>query len=251
MVEESIQKSEKKAKDLIIKLQKSDEQKNNFISTLSHELRNPLAAISMGLSLMDHVSPGSEEDIRARDVIKRQTSQLTMLVNDLLEVTRVNNNKIQLRKEEIEINRIVKDTLEEFHYQFMEKGVAIEGHYYVDSIYIKADPVRIKQVIGNLLFNSLKFTDKGGIVKLKASKDLDNSEVVIRVSDTGIGLDPELQEELFDTFIQADNSLGRVYGGLGLGLSIVKGIIDLHNGSIVARSEGLGKGTKFIIRLPL
>ncbi len=251
IMEEELRESERKAQELIRELRKKDEQKNRFISTLSHELRNPLAAISMSLSLMDHITPGSEQDINTRDVIKRQTYQLTRLVNDLLEVTRMNRRKIKLTKENIDIVGTVKNTLEEFKAQFNEKAVALEGEYDFDQKNIYADEVRIKQVIGNLLTNSLKFTETGGKVKVRVSLDRVKNEILISISDTGIGIDPDLVPDLFDAFVQADDSLDRSCGGLGLGLSIVKGIVDLHGGSIEAKSEGLGKGSEFIIRLPM
>lgn len=249
--EDALRKSERKAQRLAKGLHKENIYKNSFISTLSHELRNPLAAISMGLSLIEHVPPGSEQDTYAREIIKRQTAQLKRLADDLLDVTRAKTNKTKLIKENVEINEIVKKTSDEFRVQFNMKGIILKGKYYADSIYLNADPARIKQVIGNLLFNALKFTEKNGVVEFSVSEDNNTNDVVISIIDTGIGIAPELLPNLFKPFVQADNSLARSAGGLGLGLSIVREIVDLHGGSIVARSEGLGKGSEFIIRLPL
>ncbi len=251
LAEDALKESKKKAQKLIIRLRKKDTYKDNFISILSHELRNPLAVITMALSLIEHVTSGSEQNVRMGEIIKRQTTQLIRLVDDILDVTRIKRNKIELIKESIEVNGIVKEVLEEFKVQFNEKGVALEEEYYSDSMYINADSARIKQVIGNLLSNSLKFTEKDGIVKLTVYKDENTKDVVIRVFDTGIGIAPKLLSDLFEPFVQTDNSLARNAGSLGLGLPIVKGIIDLHGGSIVAKSEGLGKGSEFIIRFPL
>lgn len=251
IAQDELRDSESKANDLIMKLRKVDEHKNNFISTLSHELRNPLAAISMGISLMEHVTSGSEQDKHTREIIKRQTSQLVRLVDDLLDITRITKNKIELKKENIEVIVLVKDVLEEYKAQYYEKNVILEGRYYTEALYINADSVRIKQVIGNLLSNSLKFTKKDGMVKVTVSKDDSSNEVIINVCDTGIGIAPEFLPNLFEIFVQADNSHARGSGGLGLGLSIVKGIIDLHGGSIAVKSEGLDKGTQFIIKLSL
>ncbi|HZJ76995.1 MAG TPA: PAS domain-containing sensor histidine kinase, partial [Oscillospiraceae bacterium] len=250
LAEEALRNSEKKARELIAKLRKASEHKKDFISTLSHELRNPLATITMALSLTEHVVSGSNQDVSMREIIKCQTTQLIRLVDDLLDVTRIGRNKIELTKGNIEINEVVREVLEEFKVQFNENGVVLENEYYADPLYVNADIVRIKQVISNLLSNSLKFTEKRGAVRLTVSKD-DDRNVVIKISDTGIGIDPELLPDLFEPFVQADNSPARSAGGLGLGLSIVKGIIDLHGGSIVAKSEGLGKGAKFIIKFPL
>jgi len=176
---------------------------------------------------------------------------LKRLADDLLDVTRAKTNKIKLIKENIEINEIVKKTLDEFRVQFNMKKVALKEKYHADSIYINADPARIKQIIGNLLSNSLKFTERNGTVEFSVSKDNNTNDVVIRVIDTGIGIVPGLLPNLFKPFVQADNSLARSTGGLGLGLPIVKEIVDLHGGSIVAGSEGLGKGSEFVIRLPI
>ncbi len=249
--EDALRKSERKAQRLVRGLHKENIYKNSFISTLSHELRNPLAAISMGLSLIEHVPPGSEQDKYAREIIKRQTAQLKRLADDLLDVTRAKTNKTKLIKENVEINEIVKKTSDEFRVQFNMKGIILKGKYYADSIYLNADPARIKQVIENLLFNALKFTEKNGVVEFSVSEDNNTNDVVISIIDTGIGIAPELLPNLFKPFVQADNSLARSAGGLGLGLSIVREIVDLHGGSIIARSEGLGKGSEFIIRLPL
>lgn len=251
LFEDALRRSETRARKLVKRLRKENAYENNFISTLSHELRNPLAAISMGLSLIEHVPPGSEQDIYAREIIKRQTAQLKRLADDLLDVTRAKTNKIKLIKENIEINETVKKTLDEFRGQFNMKGIVLKGKYHTDSIYMNADPARIKQVIGNLLSNTLKFTERNGAAEFSVSKDNNAGDVIIRVIDTGIGIAPELLPNLFKPFVQADNSLARSAGGLGLGLSIVKEIVDLHGGSIVARSEGLGKGSEFIIKLPL
>lgn len=249
--ENALRKSERRTHKLAMGLHRENIYKNKFISTLSHELRNPLAAISMGLSLIEYVLPGSDQDIHARRIIKRQTAQLKRLADDLLDVTRMKRNKIRLIKENIEINEIVKGILDEFKTQFDAKEITLKEEYYAGSIHINADSARIKQVIGNLLYNSLKFTEKNGIVKFTIFKDNHTNDVVIKVVDTGIGIAPELLPDLFKPFVQADNSLARSTGGLGLGLSIVKEIVDLHDGSIEAISEGPGKGSEFIIRLPL
>ncbi|MDD4170302.1 MAG: PAS domain S-box protein [Desulfotomaculaceae bacterium] len=249
--EDALKESERKARELVRKLHKSNENKSNFISTLSHELRNPLAVIAMGLDFLEHVTPGAEKDIKTRGVIKRQTALLVRLVDDLLDISRISRNKIELKKGVVEVNRLVEETLGEFRDQFNDKGVILEGEYFSNPLYVHADSVRMKQVIGNLLSNSLKFTGKDEKVRLTVAKDIDANDVVIKAYDTGIGIAPELLPDLFEPFVQADNLLARSSGGLGLGLSIVKGIVDLHGGSIMARSEGLGKGAELTVRLPL
>ncbi|NMA04130.1 MAG: PAS domain S-box protein [Clostridiales bacterium] len=251
LFENALRRSERRSHRLAKSLHKENIYKNNFISTLSHELRNPLAAISMGLSLMEHTSPGSEQDMYAREVIERQTFQLKRLVDDILDVTKSKTNKFKLVKKTVEINKIIKETLDEFKALFDAKEIILKEECCVESIYINGDSARIKQAIGNLLSNSFKFTDKNGIVEFTVSKDDKTNNVVIRIADNGIGIHPALLPDLFKPFVQADTSLARSAGGLGLGLSIVKEIIDLHGGSIKAKSEGPDKGAEFIVKLPL
>lgn len=246
--EDAIRESERN-KALIKELEKAHEQKNIFISTLSHELCNPLAATSMALKLLDRVPPGSIQEKKAREIIKRQTLQLTRLVSDLLDVTRIEKNKIELVMEDFEVIEMVKECLEEFKPHFIEKGVSLEAQY-CEETYLKADAARFKQIIGNLLSNSLKFTHNGGTVRVILSSDKNTNHFVIKISDTGIGIAPEILSDLFKPFVQADNSFYRNNNGLGLGLSIIKGIVELHGGFVEAKSEGLGKGSEFIVKLP-
>lgn len=248
---EQLRQSEERALALVGKLQRADENKNRFLSTLSHELRNPLAAISMGLSLLERAAPGSDQCQKARDVLNRQTAQLAHLIDDLLDVTRVTANKIKLKKTHVELTEIVKRALADYQATFDEKGILIQTEFPQQPLCLDADPVRLTQVIGNLLHNALKFTEQGGKVLISVAEDDNQSTAVIRIKDTGVGIEPELLSELFQPFIQADNSLSRTQGGLGLGLSIVRGMVELHGGQVEAISEGKGKGAQFIIRLPI
>jgi len=232
-------------------LRKADQNKSQFISSLSHELRNPLASIMMSLSLLKHVSPGSEQALQAREIMERQTIQLSHLVDDLLDVTRISQNKIELRKELVELNSLVSKTIEDYKPMFIEKEVSMEVILFSKLLNIQADPTRLTQVIGNLLHNSLKFSDKGGKTQVIVSKSENNYEAVVEVKDNGLGIKSEILPNLFQPFMQADMSLDRSRGGLGLGLAIVKGMVELHGGSVTAHSEGLGKGAQFSIRLPL
>lgn len=250
LAENALIESERKANELAEEFKKADELKNNFISTLGHEFRNPLATMSMGTSLLDQITPGSKTDMETRGIIKRQTAQLLRLVDDLLNTSKIMTNKLKLIKKDIEINEIVKELIGEHKALFSEKEIELKGEYCTGPVYIYADPMRIKQALGNLLSNALKFTEKEGTVKVTVSKDEKSDDIFIEVIDTGAGIEPELSAGLFEPFIQLDNSLTRNTGGLGLGLSIVKGIVDLHNGTIEAGSEGLGMGTRFILRFP-
>jgi CheY-like chemotaxis protein len=172
-------------------------------------------------------------------------------VDDLLDVTRISRNIIELKKECLEVNRLACQAVIDHQKHFSSRGIVLEFECEPDPVYIEADPVRISQILGNLLHNASKFSEKGDRVKLKVKLDRKHSEAVITVSDTGLGISQEILPEIFDPFIQADTSLNRENGGIGLGLAIVKGITELHGGSIDAASDGPGKGSKFSIRLPL
>ena len=248
--EVALQESEKRALDLVEKLILQDQNKNALINMLSHELRNPLASIMMSLDLLDKVPTGGKQAAMALEIAKRQGKLLTHLVDDLLDVTRITQNKIALKKENVELNELIIKAVQDYQSQFIDNGVKIEVKLTL-LIYIEADPSRLTQVIGNLLHNAAKFTSNNDLVVVTVSQDTNTSEAVITIQDTGIGIDPRVLGNLFEPFMQVDKSLDRSYGGLGLGLAIVKGMVELHGGRVEAFSEGLGKGAKFTIRLPL
>jgi PAS domain S-box-containing protein len=229
-------------------LEKADRNKNEFLSALSHELRNPLAAISVGLQLIDNAHHTGDTGL-ALEIMKRQMNQLCRLVDDLLDLTRIRCNKIHLKKEKVELNVLAMMTGEDIRQLFERKGINLLIRISCEPIYLYADPVRLKQIIGNLLHNAQKFTDEGGKVELSVFREDKNAVICVR--DNGIGIRQEMLSIVFDPFTQADNSLDRSNGGLGLGLSIVRSIAQLHGGSAAAFSEGLGKGSSFLIRLPL
>lgn len=249
--EEAIQRSEKRALFLVKELRKMDKNKNEFLSVLSHELRNPLASIMMSLSLLDIVEPDGEQVKQIKEVMKRQTNQLSRLVNDLTDITRITQNKINLKKERVNLNELISRVVEDSKLLFESKGVSLKVDLTSIPLYMEADPVRLAQVIGNLLDNSAKFTAKGDNTLVTVWKDEDKQEAVICVQDNGMGIKPDLIPDLFHPFIQLDDSLARSSGGFGLGLAIVKGMVELHGGSVSAFSEGSGKGSQFTIRLPL
>ncbi|MEL7609463.1 MAG: PAS domain S-box protein [Bacillota bacterium] len=246
--EQALQESEKKANALVGELEKADKNKNEFISVLSHELRNPLAAISAGIQLLD-VAKDKNQTGRAKEIMKRQTNQLCRLVDDLLDLTRINRNKIRLKKETINLNGIVKGAVEDIGPAYGKKGVKLCTRIQTKPISLDADPVRIAQMIENILYNALKFTQANGVVRLTLKTE--KNDAVISVKDNGKGISPEIMPQLFTPFTQAEHTLDRSSGGLGLGLSIVKGIVDLHGGDVSAYSEGREKGSTFTIRLPM
>lgn len=232
-------------------LRQADQNKNDFLSTLSHELRNPLAAIMMSLALLNRATPGGEQARKAIDIMERQTTQLSHLIDDLLDITRITRNKIQLKKERVEINRLILTVIKDYQAQYEEKDVKLEVELSTDPLLLEADPIRLTQVIGNLLHNAVKFTDKGGRVIIAVAEDIERRCAIVTVQDNGMGIKPEILPLLFQPFMQVDKSLDRNRGGLGLGLAIVKGMVELHGGSVEVYSEGLGRGTKFTLCLPL
>jgi PAS domain S-box-containing protein len=242
--EAALRKSEQHALQLVSELENADRNKNDFINALSHELRNPLAAIVSNLSLLD-IFDTNTETRKAKKIIKRQTEQLRHLVDDLLDLTRITNNKVQLNLELLDLNDLALASAYDHRTLFEEKGIEFVTEIGGEPLYINADPFRISQIIGNLLHNAYKFTEKGGTTVLTVSQQ-DNSAVIV-VKDTGIGMDASFLPELFKTFKQSDQNKG----GLGLGLSIVKGLVELHKGTVGAHSDGLNRGAAFTVRLPL
>ena len=232
-------------------LREADQRKNEFLAVLSHELRNPLAPIRNSTYVLEHCEPGGEQAKRALAVIDRQAAQLAHLVDDLLDVTRISRNKIQLQRDTVELNELVRHTVEDHRTLFDRADVRVEFHPAAQPMLVSADRNRLVQVIGNLLQNAAKFTARGGETRIATSADATERRAVIQVADTGVGMTPELVARLFQPFSQADSTLDRSKGGLGLGLALAKGLLELHGGDITARSAGLGQGAEFVVRLPL
>ncbi len=249
--EAALKESEERYRILAEELCEIDQNKNQFLAVLSHELRNPLASIHNNLIILDRVAPGGEQAKRAKAVIDRQFGQLARLIDDLLDITRITQNKIQLRRQRVELNQLVRRTVDDYRSIFEMNGVNIEEHYVAPSVFVYADGERLAQVVGNLLQNAAKFTDRGGNTRVSIESDTMRGQAVIRVADNGIGMTPELISRLFQPFMQADTTLERSHGGLGLGLALSKAIIEMHGGDISAYSAGLGKGSEFVTRLPL
>jgi len=229
-------------------LTEADRRKNEFIGMLSHELRNPLAPIRNSIYLLDRASPGSEQAVRAKEVIRRQAEHLARLVDDLLDVTRISRGKIELQRARIDLCDVVRKSCDDHRTLFdgRDLGLRVEGS---GPKWIEADATRVSQIVGNLLQNAAKFGRRGGAVTV--SMDSANGQVELRVRDDGIGISPDLLPRLFEPFVQGDGSLARTKGGLGLGLALVKGLAELHGGSVRVRSEGNGRGAEFVVTLPL
>ncbi len=232
-----------------ISLKKRDRRRDEYLSMLSHELRNPLAPIRTAAHVLDLVDGNSEQAARAKAIIKRQTTHLARLVDDLLDVTRVASGKIELKRETVEMGSLLRHIMTDHQLMIDEHGLQVIEHLPAEPVRVHVDPTRMAQVLGNLLQNAVRFTPPGGkiVVALRA----DGGHAEVRVSDTGTGIDDNLLREVFEPFTQGEQSLARSKGGLGLGLSLVKGITQLHGGTVSAESPGVGKGATFAVRLPL
>lgn len=249
-VEEELRASQDRYRTMTKRLQAEDTRKNAFIGMLSHEIRNPLTAISMGLQLLDRVEPTSDKAQMSKGIMQRQVVQLSRIVDDLLDITRLQQNKIVLKKAYLELNQLVCQVIDNYLPLFEEKGLHLHSTVSNTPLHVHGDAARLNQVIGNILHNAVKFTPQGG-AQVSLSPDARHQLAVLQVSDTGIGLDPHIKPHLFEPFQQADTSLHHSEGGLGLGLGLVKGLIELHGGQVSAYSEGLGQGSTFVIILPL
>jgi PAS domain S-box-containing protein len=236
---------------LVDELREADRRKNDFIAVLSHELRNPLSAIRNRLLVLDRIGSGTEPARRTIDIVDRQLTQLSRLVDDLLDISRITQNKIHLRRTPLDLNQLVRAVIDDYQGLFASHGVRLQGFFAESPVIVDGDPARLTQVVGNLLHNAVKFTPSGGRTDVSLAADVGAGRVVLRVADTGAGMEPTMIDRVFLPFAQADRTLARSSGGLGLGLTLVKTLVELHGGDIGVRSEGLGRGTEFVVHLPL
>jgi signal transduction histidine kinase len=229
-------------------LRLADRRKDEFLATLAHELRNPLAPIRNALFLMKMTPNDARTVAASRDMIERQVGQMVRLVDDLIDVSRVTTGKLALRRERVELGAVARSALEAVEPLAQARGQVIHTRLPEAPVYLNADPTRLSQVFLNLLNNAVKFTDPGG--RIEFTSELRGDELVAKVRDEGIGIAPGMLESIFDMFAQADRSLERSTAGLGVGLALSRRLVELHGGSIVARSEGPGKGSEFEVRIP-
>jgi PAS domain S-box-containing protein len=233
---------------LYAELRRTDRLKDEFLAMLAHELRNPLAPIRNALQIMK--MPGARTDIlpQVRDMAERQVRHMARLLDDLLDMSRINRGRIELRKEVVDVAEVVGRTVEAVRPVIDERRHELTVAVPAGPPHVQADPTRLEQVLTNLLNNAAKYTDPGGHVWITAERD--GGEVVLRVRDTGIGIAPEVLPHIFDLFVQAERRLDRSQGGVGIGLTLVKRLVELHGGSVAAHSAGPGQGSEFVIRLP-
>jgi two-component system CheB/CheR fusion protein len=228
-------------------LQESDRRKDEFLATLAHELRNPLAPMQNATQILRHPSLAREQADWCREVIERQVKQMARLLDDLLDVSRITRNVLQFRTERGDLRAIIQDAIEESGPLIEAGGLQLSIELPGEPVPLVGDTARLTQVFSNLLNNAAKYTERGGEISLSAKRDGDL--VSISIKDTGIGIEPELLTRIFDMFTQVES--GGSKGGLGLGLTLAKRLVEMHKGSIEARSEGRGKGSEFIVRLPI
>jgi PAS domain S-box-containing protein len=230
-------------------LRDADRRKDDFLALLGHELRNPLAPIRNAAYILEHADPGGEQAERARGVLRRQSEHLTRLVDDLLDVTRITRGKIALQRTRVDLRDAVARVAEDVRARLADRGVTFRTALPDAELWADADATRVNQALTNLLHNAAKFTRRGDEVTLSLRAVGDMAE--IRVRDTGAGIEPGLLPRVFEPFVQGDRTLARTEGGLGLGLALVKAVVELHGGEVRAESAGVGKGAEFVLRLPL
>ncbi|MEZ0223315.1 MAG: response regulator [Alphaproteobacteria bacterium] len=230
--------------------EESERRKDAFLGMLAHELRNPLGPIRNAINLLQQMGPDTPRIVQLRDIIDRQITHMTRLVDDLLDSTRLARGKVLLRKERCDLVRLVRQTVDDYRNIFEQSKLKLGIELPEAPVWVQGDPTRLVQMVGNLLHNAHKFTSEGGAVSVKVWHDARTKSASVSVSDTGIGIDAQMLPHIFDLFQQAEQGLDRTRGGLGLGLSLVRGLTDLHSGEVTAESEGLGKGARFTIRLP-
>jgi PAS domain S-box-containing protein len=241
--------AEERTYGLLTELKNADRRKDEFLATLAHELRGPLAPLRNMLEIIKRAEGNGTLLQQARDTMERQLRQMVRLVDDLLDMSRISRNKLELRKERIELASVVQHAVEMCRPLAQCAKHEITVTFPPEPIYVNADPVRLAQVFSNLLNNSCKYTEPEGRIGLTAERQ--GSDVVVTVEDNGTGIPPEMLSRIFEMFTQVDRSLERAHGGLGIGLTLVKRLVELHGGRVEAFSEGPGRGSKFEVRLPI
>ncbi len=234
---------------LVEDLRESDRRKNEFLAMLAHELRNPLAPIRNAVQIMRLTGGNAEAVHSASEMMERQIGQMVRLVDDLLDVSRISRGKIELRRGRIELASAVNHAVEAIRPQCKSRDHALTATLPPQPVYLNADPTRLAQVVGNLLNNACKFTERGGRIWLTVERE--RGEAVIRVRDTGIGIAADQLPRVFEMFTQVDTSLERTQGGLGIGLTLVKKLVEMHGGTVEVHSAGIGQGSEFVVRLPI
>ncbi len=223
--------------------------KEEFMALLSHELRSPLSPIVNALSILRQMKTDNPIIENAGHIIDRQVSQMVRLVDDLLDISRITKGKLRLTKEKVELRVVANHAAESVRPLMEARKHEFSVALPTNPVWVEADPARMEQVVVNLLNNAAKYTDTGGLIRMTVSQEGDDA--VIRVRDNGVGIAPDLLPKVFDLFTQVDGSLGRSYGGLGIGLALARNLVEMQDGRLLAQSGGLGKGSEFTVKLPV
>lgn len=231
-------------------LRLADRQKDDFLATLAHELRNPLAPLRTGLHLLQNFSGLPAQEVQVLGIMQRQLDHMVHLVDDLLDIARIRQGKILLRQESLSLQGVLGQALESMQPLFDAKGQVVVWEGIDPALHVTGDPTRLVQVVGNLLNNAAKYTPRGGRVTLRGGEATQPDMLLIEVEDTGIGIPPDMLDHVFDRFAQVRQHLDRAEGGLGIGLSVVKGLVEMHGGRVAAESAGPGAGSLFRLWLP-
>jgi PAS domain S-box-containing protein len=229
-------------------LARADEDKDEFLAVLAHELRNPLAPVFYALRLLDEKPLDDPNRWYIRRIVDRQMRRLSRLIDDLLDVSRIRTGKVELRKDRIDLGAVIDHAVEVAHPLAEDRKHELTVSLPPEPVWLEADPVRLEQIITNLLSNAVKFTEDGGKIRLGVERE--GQEILIRVIDTGVGIAPDLLPRIFDLFTQGDRSLERSRDGLGIGLTLSRRLAEMHGGTIEAYSDGVGKGSELVVRLP-
>lgn len=253
LLQQRVRELERFVQERTEQLEETAHAKDQFLAMLAHELRNPLGAILNAATLIQLKGPSEQQRRHALEIIERQVRHQSRMLDDLLNVSRLARGRIQLKMERVDLVQVVRNAVEDIATAFFEAKLALNTKLPPRPVWVQGDPTRLAQIVDNLLHNAGKFTPAGGRVDVLLGVDESSQpqRAVIRVRDTGVGIPRDLLPQLFDQFFQADRSLDRRHGGLGLGLTLVKGLVELHGGEVRAHSPGLGQGAEFLVQLPL
>jgi PAS domain S-box-containing protein len=242
---------EREKETLLKEIREQVKHRDEFLEMLAHELRNPLAPLRNAVQLLEIQGNDATSVAMIRSMMERQILHMSRLIDDLLDVARITQGRLRLKEERIDLCQLAREDAEDHQAAFHKAGIAIVTRLQETPVWVHGDRTRLTQILDNLLENASKFMNRGGKAEVEVTSDLTHQEAVLRVRDDGIGIDPELLPRLFELFTQADRSLDRSRGGLGIGLAVVKRLAELHRGKVAVHSAGAGKGAEFTVRLPL